>query len=223
MTITTIAILTTESSWFLPYAKELTESLYQNYYHVKLFYNHEDIPDTYDIIFILSYFRIIPQEYLDKHYHNLVVHESDLPQGKGWSPLFWQVLEGKNRIPIVLFEAGGLVDSGDIYFKDYIELEGHELNQEIRHKQAIKTIELCKRFLGEYKNLKPVKQKGKETIYPKRTFLDSELDIDKSIKEQFDLLRTCDNENYPGYFYHRGHKYILKIEKGVDSNENSQS
>ena len=223
MNIKSIAILTTESSWFLPYAKELTESLYQNYYHVKLFYNHEGIPDTYDIVFILSYFRIIPQEYLNRHYHNLVIHESDLPQGKGWSPLFWQILEGKNRIPIVLFEAGGLVDSGDIYFKDYIELEGHELNQEIRHKQATKTIDLCKRFLGEYKNLKPAKQKGKETIYPKRTFLDSELDIDKNIKEQFDLLRICDNENYPGYFYYMGHKYILKIEKGVDSNENSQS
>ena len=223
MNIKSIAILITESSWFIPYAKRFAEMLSPYYCLVDLFYNHEDIPDTYDIVFILSYFRIIPQKYLDRHYYNLVVHESDLPKGKGWSPLFWQVLEGKNDIPIVLFEAGSEIDSGDIYFKDYISLSGNELHDEIREKQALKTIELCKRFLAEYQDLNPVRQKGVETVYPKRTPKDSGIDIDKSIREQFDLLRIVDNENYPGYFYYRGCKYILKIEKGVDSNENSQS
>ena len=50
-------------------------------------------------------FKIIEKEFLSKHKHNIAVHESSLPKGRGWAPLFWQILEGKNTMPIVLFEA----------------------------------------------------------------------------------------------------------------------
>jgi len=50
------------------------------------------------IVFILGYHKIIKKEYLKNNKYNIVVHESDLPKGKGWVPLFWQILEGKNEI-----------------------------------------------------------------------------------------------------------------------------
>ena len=37
--------------------------------------------------------------------------------------------------------------------------------------------------------------------------------MSKSIDEQFNLLRVCDNERYPAFFYKDGVKYILKINK----------
>lgn len=70
-----------------------------------------------DVCFYLSCSQIVPSSILGNFAHNLVVHESDLPQGKGWSPLTWQILEGCNRIPVTLFEAVEKVDSGDIYLK----------------------------------------------------------------------------------------------------------
>ena len=135
---------------------------------------------------------------------------SALPKGKGWSPLTWQILEGKNKIPLTLFEANDKIDDGDIYFKDILELKGGELIQEIRKKLSVKLEELIFKFLND-KNPKPIKQKGSETMYPRRNYNDSYLDSQKSISEQFNLLRVCDNEKYPAFFIHNNKKYILKI------------
>ena len=208
-----IAILTSETSWFVPYAKKLASIMQKKVINAKVFFRHEDIKDQFDIVYILSYFRIINSTFLNKHKHNLVVHESDLPKGRGWSPLFWQILEGKKKIPIVLFEAEANVDSGDIYFKDYLTYDGGELYFEVREKQAQKTIELCLKFIDMYDDLKPYKQQGNATYYQKRTPADSELNINKSIKEQFDLLRIVDNENFPAFFNYQGNRYFIEINK----------
>ena len=208
-----LAILTSETSWFVPYAKQLSKILRERKLLAKVFFDHKNISEEFEVVFILSYFKIIPPKFLLMHRHNIVVHESDLPKGKGWAPLFWQILEGKNKIPIVLFEASENVDDGDIYLKDFLIFEGHELYDEIREKQAKKTIELCLRFIDDYEKLKPKKQRGKSTFYRRRTPADSELDINKTIKEQFNLLRIVNNENFPAFFYHKGHKYIIKIYK----------
>ncbi|HEG43587.1 MAG TPA: methionyl-tRNA formyltransferase [Phycisphaerales bacterium] len=208
-----IAVLTSEASWFVPYGKDLAGRLSKKGFAAQFFLEHSQIDESYQVVFILSYFKLIEEQFLNKHKYNLVVHESDLPRGKGWSPLFWQVIEGKNRIPIVLFEAATGVDSGDIYIKDYIELDGNELHDKIREKQAMKTIQMCEKFLGGRESIVPKSQKGEETYYPKRTPSDSELDMNKSLLEQFNLLRTVSNEDFPAFFYYKGNKYILKIFK----------
>jgi methionyl-tRNA formyltransferase len=210
---TKIAVLTSEQSSFLPYADKFMNELKSKGYYAELFFRHEDINKSFKIVFILSYFKIIKKEFLEKHSHNIVVHGSDLPKGRGWSPILWQILEGKNEIPITLFEANEGVDDGDIYFKDKIMFEGHELSGEIREKQATKTMEMCFRFLDNYDNLKAEKQIDKSIYYRKRNPLDSELDIEKSLKEQFNLLRIVNNAEYPAFFYYKGYKYTLKISK----------
>ena len=58
----------------------------------------------------------------------------------------------------------------------------------------------------------PIRQTGEETFYKKRNSENSKLDIDKSIKEQFNLLRIVDNDSYPAFFEVDGNRYILKIE-----------
>jgi len=209
--------LTSRQSWFVPYAQEFVDSLEERGYRSKLLYDHDGVDEAFDVVFILSYFRIVGKDFLGRHRFNLVVHASDLPQGKGWAPLFWQILEGKNTIPIVLFEATAGVDEGDIYLRDEIVLEGHELNDEIREKQALKTIELCNRFLDSYRQIEPVRQSGVESFYPRRTPKDSQLDVEKSIAEQFNLLRIVNNEMFPAFFYMQGQKYILKIYKEKDN------
>ena len=51
--------------------------------------------------------------------------------------------------------------------------------------------------------------------YPKRTPEDSKLNINKSLIDQFNLLRVADKDRFPTFFEHLGHRYILKIEKDV--------
>lgn len=89
-----IAILTSPNQWFVKYAKELNNKIMKS----SLFYDHKDLNSLNDILFILAYHRIIDEEYLNLNKHNIVIHESDLPEGKGWAPLFWQILEGKMKL-----------------------------------------------------------------------------------------------------------------------------
>ena len=96
--------------------------------------NHSSEVQTGDILFLISCLEIIKADIRNKFKHTLVIHESDLPHGKGWSPIQWQILEGKNSIPITLLDAADKVDSGDIWEKRYVELESHELANEINAK-----------------------------------------------------------------------------------------
>lgn len=210
-----IAILTTPDQWFVEYAKQLQNKIENS----KLYFDHQKLTKSYDIVFILSYHKIIEKEYLDNNKHNIVIHASALPKGKGWAPMFWQILEGKDNIPFTMFEVDEGVDSGDIYMQKTLQLNGYELNDELRKKQAWHIINMCLGFIENYEKYKiPIKQNGTESFYKKRTAKDSELDIEKSIKEQFNLLRIVDNENYPAFFYKDDKKYILKIEEAKDEN-----
>jgi len=204
-----IAILTTKNQWFEAYADTLSKKLG----NIPIFNNHADFNDKYDIVFILSYHQIIPQKALKKNNHNIVIHASALPKGKGWAPLFWQILEGRNNIPFTMIEASDSVDNGDIYMQETLELDGDELNEELRGKQANLIIRMCIKFINNYELYKvPVKQSGDESFYVKRSKEDSRLDIDNTIKEQFNLLRVVNNNDYPAYFELDGNRYILKIE-----------
>ena len=105
------------------------------------------------------------------------------------------------------------IDSGDIILKAKMEFKGNELNEEIRDKQARYSIELIKKFLKIYPKYKLKKQIGTPSYFRKRNAADSLIDINKSIKKQFNLFRICDNKNYPAYFIYKSNKYLLKIYK----------
>lgn len=200
------------NSWIVPYAERLVKELESFGHEVVFLDKHEEVV-TGDCAFFLGCEKLVKKDILLKNKYNLVAHESFLPQGKGWSPLTWQILEGKNEIPVTLFEAEERVDSGDIYFQEVIKFVGSELIDELREQQGNKTIELAIKFVQAFPNIVGKKQTGEETFYPKRSPKDSELDINKTIAEQFNLLRVVDNKRYPAFFKYRGHKYILKIEK----------
>ncbi len=166
---------------------------------------------NFDVVFILGYTKILKVDFLKNNRLNLVVHESDLPEGKGFSPVQWQILEGKNEIPVCLIEAVGEVDSGAIYIKNSFILDGYELFDEIREKQAKATLDIIIKFLVDYPALNKKNQEGDSTYYSRRTNNDDELDIDSSIKDQFNHFRIADNEKYPLFFKINGRKYYLKI------------
>jgi len=209
-----IAMVTDKNSWinsFLP--KLLANWLGQG--HRVLWTHRVSNLQSADFCFYLSFSQIVPKNVLSLFGNNLVVHESDLPQGKGWSPVTWQILEGKNKLPVTLIEAAEKVDSGAIYAQECIQFEGHELVTEIRRKQASATINLCKRFVDDYPGIIDDQkcQVGTESFYPRRKPSDSVLDVDASLKNQFNLLRTVDNSSYPAFFEYLGCRYEVHIVK----------
>lgn len=209
-----VDIITTAKSWLMDGINVLQQDLEAFGHLVAVATKPEELGEG-DILLILSYWDLLSDAALSKHVHNLVLHESALPEGKGWSPLTWQVLEGKSEIPITLFEAVKKVDAGDIYLQAQVRLKGHELIDEIRSLQAQATFDLCQEFVEQYPQIVATKQaqSGEETFYPRRDPKDSCLDPEQSISDQFNLLRVVDNESYPAYFEHNNHRYVVKIEK----------
>ena len=200
-------LLDQNNNWIRPY---LEAELINKNKELKISYNSQDVYDQ-DIVFIIGYTKILNDEFLNKNGLNVVIHESDLPKGKGFAPVQWQILDGAKEITVCLLEATNKVDSGDILYKYKFELTGHELYDEIREKQAHASIKIISEFLKIYPNFKREKQIGVETFYPKRSAKDGELNIDKSIRCQFNLLRIGNNEQWPSFFYFEGKKYFIKI------------
>jgi methionyl-tRNA formyltransferase len=213
-----ISILTdNQTSWFIQYGKILEQQLLNLNHDVVYVYDKHNLREG-DICFLLSCSRIVEDKFLLLHKNNIVVHASDLPNGKGFSPLQWQILDGSNKIVLSLIEAVSEVDAGPIYFKHSIIFEGHELYNELRVALGLEIIDMCLKYVIHYKELKPVQQVGESTFYRKRTKIDDQIDPCKTITELFNHFRIADNQNYPLYFYLNGYKYLIKIEKENNNN-----
>src|SRR5690606_29368375 len=74
----------------------------------------KDLPGG-EILFLVSCSEIVTEEYRSLYDHCLVLHASDLPKGRGWSPHIWQIIEGASDITMSLLEAADNVDSGRIW------------------------------------------------------------------------------------------------------------
>ena len=166
-----------------------------------------------DVSLLLSCSRLLSADQLALHLYNLVVHESALPQGQGWSPMTWQILEDASSIPITLFEATADLDAGPIYLQQHIALEGFELVEEWRVLQVQATLELCLAWFDRYREVvaAALPQQGEASHYRRRRPADSQLDPERSLADQFNLLRVVDNQRYPAFFDWRGRRYVLQL------------
>lgn len=214
-----ISVVVDNPSWILPFAERLVAELNSKGDQATLIRDHADISEG-AIAFFLGCVHIASPPILNRNRRNLVVHESELPKGRGFSPLSWQILEGKGRIPICLVEAVSEADAGSVIYRDWLIFMGHELIGEMRRAQGAGTIALCHRFVAEQAPPKGEPQTGEPSFYPRRRPSDSKIDANRSIADQFDLLRIVDNDRYPAWFEFRGHRYKLSVEKAQTGRPN---
>jgi len=207
-----VSVVVDNDSWFLPHAHRLVADICADGDDARLCRAHADIPEG-DIAFYLSCIRITPPEVLGRNKVNLVVHASDLPKGRGFSPVAWQVAQGCNDIPLCLLHAVDGVDAGPVVYRDHIHLVGHELLDEIHVRQAEAVNALCLRYLRDPEPPPGTPQSGEPSVFPRRTRRDDELDVEQSLAALFDRLRVADNDKFPAYFRLHGHTYLLRITK----------
>lgn len=170
-----------------------------------------------DMLFLVSCAQIIGPADRAKFRAVLVLHASDLPRGRGWSPHVWAVLGGARTITLCLLEAKDPVDSGDIWLKREFQLEGHELLPEINEKLFACELALMTEAVEQFGSIQPMPQTGEPgPSLPKRSPEDSRLHPEKTLAEQFNLLRVVDNDRYPAYMDYLGKRYLIKIEKAAD-------
>ena len=65
-------------------------------------------------------------------------------------------------------------------------------------------------------NPQPQDKSLKPTYFQKRNPSDSRISVDKTIREQFNLIRICDPDRFPAFFELDGHKFKMIVEKYDD-------
>lgn len=169
-----------------------------------------------DILFLISCAQIIPKKDRDRYQHTLVIHASDLPKGRGWSPLVWTLLAGETEVTVCLLNAEDAVDTGDIWARRKLSIPKtalhDEINQILFDAEIALMDEALALILGQHR---PVPQPdGPTSYFPKRTPQDSQINPEEqTVAEIFDLLRLADPVRYPVYFDLHGERFTLTLDK----------
>lgn len=168
-----------------------------------------------DLLFLISCSAIVTKDDRAAYGKTLVLHASDLPDGRGWSPHVYQLIGGAEEITVCMIEAEDAVDTGDIVAVRKFHVPRHALHDEINALLFDVELELMDYALAIFPNYSalPQLENKKARYFRRRTPEDSKLDPKTSIEDQFDLLRVCDPHRYPAFFELRGCRYKLLIEK----------
>lgn len=168
-----------------------------------------------DILFLISCSEIMTAKDRTKYSACLVLHASDLPEGRGWSPHIWALEQGAESITLSLIEAQDKIDTGKIWKKLKVAISQSALWDEINHLIFTAELFLIDYAIKQFHGVEPQDQTPHftPTYYPRRTPKNSQLDPHKTIIEQFNLMRLCDPNRFPAYFEYLGHRYKLKLEK----------
>jgi methionyl-tRNA formyltransferase len=168
-----------------------------------------------DILFLVSCSDIV--NYAERFAYDvtLVLHASDLPRGRGWSPHIWEIIRGSETIVVSLIEAEEKVDTGKIWHQVEVPIPKDFLWNEINEKLFDAEISLIDFAIREYQTVIPRKQDEaiEPTYYEKRGPSDSEIDPELSLASQFDQIRICDPNRFPAFFMLHGQKYKIILEK----------
>lgn len=171
--------------------------------------------ETGDILYLVSCSQLIGAEDRARYSHVMVLHASDLPVGRGWSPHIWDILAGKEELTLSLLAAEGGVDTGAIWAKRRFAVPRHALHDEINALLFQAELELMDRGIemvaaGEA----PTPQAAEGGSYhPRRTPEDSRLDPTRPLADLFDQIRVADPDRFPAFFEMHGKTYDITLKK----------
>lgn len=159
-------------------------------------------------IFFPHWSWIIPEE-IFSNFNCIVFHMTDLPFGRGGSPLQNLIVNGYKETKISAIKVEKGLDDGDIYLKESLDLAGSA--QDIYKRASNIVFTKMIPFILENKPT-PCKQVGEIVKFSRLKPKDGEILPSFSIEKIFDYIRMLDAEGYPNAFIQFG-KYRLKFKQ----------
>ena len=127
-------------------------------------------------------------------------HETDLPYGRGGSPLQNLIIRGHKETKMTALRMVEELDAGPVYLKRPLSLAGRA--EEIFERAA----DLVYDMIGEIitREIAPLPQQGEAVVFNRRTPNESVLPQDGSPSTLFDFIRMLDAPTYPKAFIDHG-------------------
>lgn len=150
------------------------------------------------IIFFIHWSKIITKK-IYENYLCIQFHSSNLPNGRGGSPIQNQILLGKKKTKLTAFKVSNNLDAGPICLKKNLSLKGSA--EEIFKRMELTSIKMIDK-ISKTKKLRFNKQLGRPTLFKRRKNSESRIKFDKSnsVKKLYDFLRMLDAPDYPKAF-----------------------
>ncbi len=130
----------------------------------------------------------------------VIFHMTDLPYGRGGSPLQNLIARGIYETRISALLCVDEMDAGPIYLKKPLSLFGSAEEIFLRASSVIE--EMIVEILVNIHE--PMPQEGVPTTFKRRKSEDSNLAAAQSLGQAFDLIRMLDAEGYPNAFLNVG-------------------
>lgn len=146
-------------------------------------------------IFFLHWSWIVPAEIVNQ-YDCVCFHMTDVPFGKGGSPLQNLIVRGFTETKLTALKMIESVDAGPVYVKRPLSLFGNA--EEIYIRASEQSAEIILEIINT--NLKPVPQEGEDLLFTRRKPEQSELPQDSTLEEVFNHIRMLDADGYPAAF-----------------------
>ena len=160
-----------------------------------------------DYIFFPHWSFIIPQEIHNK-YECVIFHMTDLPYGRGGSPLQNLIVRGYQETKMSAIQCVSSLDAGPIYLKEQLSLLGSAEEIYLRAGKLIEVMII--KILTEQPI--PIEQKGEITTFKRRTEEQGDWSGDDTLDELFDKIRMLDADGYPQAFVQVG-SYKLEFSR----------
>lgn len=164
-------------------------------------------------IFFPHWSWIVPKDIVES-YRCVCFHMTDLPFGRGGSPLQNLIVRGLKKTKLSALRMSDKLDEGPIYFKRDLDLKGSA--HDIFKSASIISFELIKEIIVN--EPEPVAQKGDITIFTRRRPEQSLIPKDLSLEQVYDYIRMLDAEGYPRAKIEFGN-FILEFEDAKFENE----
>ena len=147
-------------------------------------------------IFFPHWSWIIPEN-IYKNYECILFHMTDLPYGRGGSPLQNLIINKVYNTKISAIKVSKELDEGDVYLKEDFDISKGSANEIYKNASKLIFKKLIPNILRQ--NPTPVRQEGDVVNFKRRTPEQSNIKMlnDVSIANLYDFIRMLDAPSYP--------------------------
>lgn len=167
-------------------------------------------PSEYLVIIPWNYKKIIPEA--EEAGNVVVLHSSNLPEGRGWAPIYYAFSEQRDEFVISGILAANEVDAGDVVIRARFAMEAGYTAPFIREIDRELSLLLIAKILENWPNGRPsgIRQSGVVSHRIRRHPVDNQIDPGRSVLELLPHLRGVEG-NSPAFFYVDDVKYLIEI------------
>lgn len=149
-------------------------------------------------VFFLHWSWVVPDPIIE-HYRCVCFHMTDVPYGRGGSPLQNLIVRGHRKTKLSALRMTKELDAGPVYRKKDLSLEGGAEGIYVR------ATELAAGMIAKLtsSDVDPEPQAGDPVLFRRRRASDSELPRLETLWGVFDFIRMLDADGYPPAYVDR--------------------